>query len=230
MSAQKKIKKARQGTLNPANRQNKPSGESVFKPQISKENQEALQEIQKQMEASVEAPAPSETPSIPETEQLDDLFKNNPMPPSIKIASVARRKTIEAASSELRIDQLFVSGELTQRVVIRPGRLEITFRTLKGREDLYIKRRLSDVKNEVARYAEDRFLYMMLAAHIKEYNGKEFPTLVNAKGEIDDQLFDERFNAVCDIPQLLMEEIWVNFQWFEDRVRRALEAENLGNG
>lgn len=232
MSQNKKIQKARQSTLNPKQGINtQPSGDSVFRPQLSKENQEALLEIQKQMETSVsEGPAPSESVAVPDTEKLDDLFKNSPMPPNIRIASVAKRKEIEGQSEQLRIDQLFVSGELRQHVIIRPGRLEVTYRTLKGREDLYIKKRLSDVKNEVARYAEDRFLYMMLAAHIQEYNGKALPEMTDDKGEIQDSLFDKRFSVVCDIPQILMEEIWINYQWFEDRVRRALEAENLGSG
>jgi hypothetical protein len=29
---------------------------------------------------------------------------------------------------------------------------------------------------------------------------------------------------------MIMEEVWVNYVWFERRVKKALEAENLNNG
>ena len=112
---------------------------------------------------------------------------------------------------------------------IRPNRLEITFRTLRGAEDLYIKKRLNEVRNDVVRYAEDRFVYMLLCAHIHSYNGRDFTPILK-DGSIDPVSFDKRFEDLCNIPNILIEEIWVHYRWFEERVKEALKADNLKSG
>ena len=200
--------------------------------QASAESKKAIDTIMAEMDRAVEQPAPSEDPAqtLPKSEQLDPAFNDSLTPPSLNIASVARREQIEARCGEVQIDELFVSGEVRQEVVIRPSRLVVTYRTLKGKEDLYIKRRLSEVKNENVRYAEDRFLYMLLSAHIHTYNGRKLPSVFDESGVIQDKLFDKRFDIISEIPQIIMEEVWVNYVWFERRVRRALEAENLNDG
>lgn len=199
---------------------------------VSDANKLAMEEIADQMKSAQAYSAPSEDTrkSVPDHQRLDDAFSSMSNKPSIRIASVAKRKEIEERCGEVHIDELFVSGELRQRVVIRPGRLEITYRTLKGKEDLYIKKRLGEVRDETIRYAEDRFLYMLLCAHVHTYNSTPLPSIFNDQGQISDSAFNRRFEVICDIPQVLMEEIWVNYIWFEERVRRALEAENLSGG
>lgn len=199
---------------------------------VSDENRRAMDEIVAQMQSAQVSPAPSEDPmsTISDYEILDEAFSGMMSKPSIKIGSVGRRKEIEARCGEVKIDELFVSGELRQHVVIRPGRLEVTYRTLKGKEDLYIKRRLTEVRDENARYAEDRFLYMLLCAHVQSYNGSKLPSIFDESGKVSDAAFNARFEALCEIPQVLIEDVWVNYVWFERRVRRALEAENLSGG
>lgn len=199
---------------------------------VSEESKRAIATIEAEMERASREVAPSEEPAavIDESKVLDDAFKGTPNPPALSTASLARRKSIEARCGEVDIDELFVSGEVRQDVEIRPKRLVVTYRTLKGKEDLYIKRRLSEVRDENMRYAEDRFLYMLLSAHIHTYNGRKLPSIFDENGVIQDELFDKRFDMIADIPQIVMEDIWVNYVWFEARVRRALEAENLSDG
>jgi hypothetical protein len=199
---------------------------------VSEDNKKAMDQIMNQMASAQAAPAPSENTKnvVSDYEILDDAFKDMVAKPSLRIGSVGKRKEIESRCGEVKIDELFVSGELRQLVQIRPNRLEIVYRTLKGKEDLYIKRRLNEVRDENIRYAEDRFLYMLLCAHVQTYNGKKLPGIFDDAGNISDSAFDERFNAICEIPQVLIEEVWVNYVWFEQRVRRALEGENLKGG
>jgi hypothetical protein len=230
MSNKHKIKKARDATLSHL----KPKDEG--EPQIaqasynlSDSSRAALDNIADHMNSAVENISPSENATAPDEALLDPAFHGMAMPPNLSIASVARRKIIESRLSPIRIDDLFVSGEIRQKVEIRPGRLVIVFRTLKGKEDLYIKRRLNEVKDDVIRYAEDRFLYMLLCAHIHNYNGKEFTNIFD-NGRISNINFDKRFDELCEIPSILIEEIWVHFRWFEDRVKQALESENLKSG
>ena len=182
------------------------------------------------MQSAVETRAPSEgKPVEDERKVLDPIFYGMAAPPDLSVASVARRKEIEARTSPVRIDDLFVSGEIRQSVVIRPNRLTVVFRTLKGKEDLYIKKRLNEVKDDVVRYAEDRFLYMLLCAHVYSYNGQVL-TDIFEDGKISNTNFNKRFEELCNIPSVLIEEIWVNFRWFEARVKQALESDNLKGG
>lgn len=199
---------------------------------VSDGNRRAMDEIVAQMQSAQMSAAPSENPksTISEYEILDDAFSDMISKPSLRIGSVGRRKEIESRCGDVKIDELFVSGELRQHVPIRPGRLEVTYRTLKGKEDLYIKRRLNEVRDENVRYAEDRFLYMLLCAHVQSYNGSKLPSVFDENGKVSDSAFNERFEALCEIPQVLIEDVWVNYVWFERRVRRALEAENLSGG
>ena len=228
MNDQDKIKKARKATLGHL------SNEGVIEQAsytLSKESMDAMETISAQMQSAVESKAPSEESSsgLPEDRILDPAFQGMMAPPSLSAASVARRKEVESRLSPIRIDDLFVSGEIRQKVEIRKNRLVVIFRTLKGKEDLYIKRRLNEVKDDVVRYAEDRFLYMLLCAHVHSYNGKEL-TNIFENGKISNINFDKRFEELCNIPSVLIEEIWVNFRWFEDRVRLALESDNLKSG
>lgn len=199
---------------------------------VSNDNKKAMSEIMDQMASAQREPAPSENTKnvVSDYDILDDAFKDMMAKPNLRIGSVGKRKEIESRCGDVKIDELFVSGELRQVVHIRPERLVVTYRTLKGKEDLYIKRRLNEVRDENIRYAEDRFLYMLLCAHVQSYNGKKLPSIFDEAGNISDEAFNERFNAICEIPQVLIEEVWVNYVWFEQRVRRALEGDSLKGG
>ena len=229
MSNKEKIKKARESTLQHLNKEvSKPTSE--LRPRLSQESVKALEQIAEQIETSVnEAPSKPKSTTVNEYDTIDPLFDNMALPPDITVASVGKRKEVEGRLEELAIDDLFTLGELRQHVPIRPNRLEVTFRTLKGAEDLYIKKRLNEVRNDVVRYAEDRFVYMLLCAHIHAYNGKEF-TPIMKNGEVDPISFDKRFEDLCNIPNILIEEIWVHYRWFEDRVKSALTTDNLKGG
>jgi hypothetical protein len=180
-------------------------------------------------------PAPSEDPAnfkkASAEDEIDPMFSDMPVPPPLSVAGKARRAEVEARLSPIQVDHLFASGEVRQEVQIRPGRLVVTFKTLKTREDLYIKRRISEVSSmDSARYVEDRFLSMLLAAQLAAYNGVELPPFTDKDGSISDAMFNKRLERIMDIPIILLQEIWVNYRWFERRVQDALSAENLKNG
>jgi len=231
MENQNKIQKAREATLPHLNKPKDESGYQQASYSLSQNSKDSLEALSNQMKSAVDSRAPSErtSPKKDESRTLDSMFHGMASPPDLSVASVARRKEVESRTAPVRIDDLFVSGEIRQKVVIRPNRLTIVYRTLKGKEDLYIKKRLNEVKDDVVRYAEDRFLYMLLCAHIHSYNGQEL-TNIFEDGKISNVNFDKRFEELCNIPSVLIEEIWVNFRWFEDRIKSALETDNLKSG
>lgn len=161
---------------------------------------------------------------------LDDAFAVMSNPPSLELASRAVRKRVEKNLAPLDIDSLFLRGEIRQEVSFLSGRYKVVFRTLAAKEDLFIKRRLSEVRHETARYVEDRFMVMQLAAHIVSVNGEEMPEMLGTDGDVDTDRFDKRFKRVCDLPVMLIERIWVQWVWFQDRVNKALNSDFLENG
>jgi hypothetical protein len=209
-----------------------PQGLNLPPISLSKETKDQLDIISKQMQSAANEMAESESPSlkVDEEKTVDPIFSEMQSPPDVSVASIAIRKRIESKLAPLRIDDLFISGEIHQSVEIIEGKLRVVFRTLRSSEDLYIKKKLSEVKTEVFRYAEDRMLLMYISAHLVEVNGTKYADLSDATGKISDKNFDTRFQQVSNLPQVLIERIWVNLRWFEDRVRQALSPDFLGNG
>jgi hypothetical protein len=192
-----------------------------------------LEAITKQMETASKQVAPSENISvnkIDEANTVDPLFDSMDFKPDVKIASIALRKAVEAKLKPISIDDLFISGEVRQRVDIIPGKLSVVFRSLRTGEDLYVKKRLIEVKTESARYAEERYLLQNMCCFIHEINGETFPPIMDSNDKIDDKAFEDRFNKISKLPQILLDRLWIHWRWFEDRVRKALDYDFLGNG
>jgi hypothetical protein len=164
-----------------------------------------------------------------ESTQLDPSFENMISPPSITIANVALRKRLEKSMPALDVDSLFLRGEIRQDVTILRDKLTVTFRTLSGKEDLFIKKKLSGIKSEVVRYIEDRYMMMQLAAHIVCINDEELPSMIKG-GEINDETFEKRFDKVCVFPVFIIERIWVHWVWFQDRVTNEINNDFLRSG
>jgi hypothetical protein len=197
---------------------------------VSEKTRDAIDAISAQIDSAVAEPAPSEASTVPDDQRHDAVFETMQSRPSLAIASVAARKRTEAQLRPIQIDDLFITGELRQRVPVIDGKLTVTFRTLNAGEDLYIKRRLNDVRNEVIRYAEDRFLMMQLAAHVAEINNEQLPPMTSARGDISDEQFDQRFARVAKLPTVLIERVWVQWMWFQDRVNKAMSPDFLDRG
>ena len=201
----------------------KPSGIS-FTP--SEKTNQALNEIVEQMQnpdmASVEAA------EADESLVLDAAFTHMSNPPAIKIANTAFRKKLEAVLKPIDISALFLKGEVTQEVPVL-STLRVEFRTLSSAEDLFIKQRLTDVKSEVVRYVEDRYMIMQLAAHLYSINGEKLPICV-VDGKVDQDKFNERFERVVQLPVAVVERLWVHWVWFQTRVNTLLDDDFLTVG
>jgi hypothetical protein len=193
----------------------------------SEATQQALSEIAAQMQQPHIDEIIGEAPSAKDDEVLDDAFIKMTTPPSIKIASVAVRKQVEASLKPMDPATLFLQGELRQEVRVLSG-LKVTFKTLTSQEDLYIKRKLNESKSDVMRYVEDRFLIMQLAGHIYAINGEPLPTFIDVKDS--DAAFEQRFNHVAKLPVSVVERTWVHWVWFQRRVEDLLDKDFLTIG
>jgi hypothetical protein len=165
---------------------------------------------------------------VDESTILDDAFTNMTSPPSVKIANKAFRKKLEETLKPVDVSTLFLKGEITQEVPILRG-FTVEFRTLSSAEDLFIKQRLTEVKAEVVRYVEDRFMIMQLAAHLYSINGEKLPTCL-IDGKVAQDKFDERFERVINLPVNVVERLWVHWVWFQTRVNDMLDDDFLTVG
>ena len=203
---------------------NKKSGGIQFTP--SEETQKALNAIAEQMQSpDAEHVGPVE---LDESTVLDDAFKNMSSPPSVKIANKAFRKKLEKALKPIDVSTLFLKVEITQELPILRN-FTVEFRTLSSAEDLFIKQRLTEVKSEVVRYVEDRFMIMQLAAHLFSINGEKLPACL-VEGKVDQDKFDERFERVVNLPVSVVERLWVHWVWFQTRVNTVLDDDFLTVG
>lgn len=201
----------------------KPSGIS-FTP--SEETNKALEAIADQMKnPDVDHIGQSEPD---ESDKLDEAFAFMSNPPSVKIANVAFRKKLEASLPAIDVSSLFIRGEITQEVPILSG-LRVEFRTLSSAEDLFIKQRLTEVKSEVVRYVEDRFMIMQLAAHLYSINGEKLPSCL-VDGKVDQKIFNSRFERVTLLPIPVVERLWVHWIWFQTRINTLLDTDFLTIG
>lgn len=163
------------------------------------------------------------------TQVLDDEFVGSANPPDLAFANVARRKAIEAKLTPLRIEDMYLHGECRQKVEIVPKRLSVTYRTPSGTETLYVRRKLGEARSEINMYVNTYHSLLEMCSYIQAYNGTEFASLV-VDGHISEEAFKSRLDKLAQLPQIVLEDIWINQRWFIARVRAAATADNLKGG
>lgn len=151
--------------------------------------------------------------------EVDESDFNNPQ----------LRKKIEARCKEMELGDLVANGFATQIVPIVPGKLEVEFQTVKGKDDLTIKQMLYQEQGS-DRYIFDKYSTMNLAAGLKAINRYPLPDHRDANGVFDRDLFNEKLECVLNYPLPMIGILSINFIWFDQRVRKLFTMEELGNG
>ena len=139
------------------------------------------------------------------------------------------RKKIEARCTPMSVGKLVMAGEVTQVVPINPGKLEVEFQTVKGRDDLTIKQMLYQEQGS-DRYIFDKYSIMNLAVGLKSINRYPLPDHRDEKGVFNRDRFTEKLDAVLNYPLPMIGILSVNFVWFDQRVRKLFTVDELGNG
>ena len=146
------------------------------------------------------------------------------------------RKRIEKGLASMAVEDLILHGEVVQDVTLirnraNPDRpkLWVTFRSVSAIEDLAIKKRFYDDEGP-DRYMLDRYSIMNLCIGLKAINGKEQPPHLDEEGEFDDEAFKKKFRKIARMPHQLLAFLVINYLWFDERVRKILVTEELGNG
>jgi len=143
----------------------------------------------------------------------------------------ARREIIESRLDTLDFDSWIQHLELRQRVPIIQGRFEPMFRTVSGREDLFVKELIG---HEVGghRYVLDKFAVMNLALGLVDINGTiQYPSHIDQKTrEPDEKLFEQKLADILRLPVQMLADLAVNYMWFDHRARKLLTLDTVKNG
>lgn len=146
------------------------------------------------------------------------------------------RKRIEKGLIKLSVEDLILHGEVVQDVVLiknkdKPNkpRLWVSFRSISGMEDLAIKKRFYEEEGP-DRFMLDRYSLMNLCTGVRSINGVELPSHLDEHGDFDEDGFKIKYRKVSRMAQQLLGFLVVNYIWFDERVRKTLVAEELGNG
>ena len=141
-----------------------------------------------------------------------------------------KRKYVEKLLKPLDIGELLSVGRVEQDVPIADGVIA-TFRSTVGREELFIKNRISlEDERSSDMYLQSKLGILVLTSGVVCINDRPLPDHINEKLEVDKELFDEKFERVLNLPTPLLTELSINHTWFQERVQGLLTFGALKNG
>jgi len=146
-----------------------------------------------------------------------------------------RRADIESRCTPMNLEDLLMQDEVHQTVPIIPGKFEPTFRSLTPTESLYIKQRMARETITTDQYLAEKYNLLLLTCSLLDINGTPFVDhrkFEHGSGTfiVDDKTFEEKLAAVMRKSGYVVADLSVNYMWFDIRVRKLLNPDDLKNG
>lgn len=179
-----------------------------------------------------EAAKPSPRASTPEPpaqedDMMDELRELNSFMGTEEwnvLNNPERKALIEARLDPMDVTDIIVHGEIRQDVIVIPGTLWVTFRSVMGAEDLAIKRMMFGEEGG-DRYMLDKFSMMQLTAALVAVNGEELPTHLSDEKKFDEVKFLSKFDRVMRFPFQFLGDLGIQYFWFDTRVRELFTGQ-----
>lgn len=144
-----------------------------------------------------------------------------------------QRKMVEERLAPLSLNDLIMEGSVRQTVIIRAGEYEPTFISFDAEEDLKLKELIGrEMKTGEAadRYYLDKYSIMSIVLGTVALNGSSFGSHRDENNNFSEDRFWAKYNRMVKLPFHLMASLGVHWAWFDQRVRRLVQATNLKNG
>lgn len=164
-----------------------------------------------------------------EINEMDDgSFQTNEFGERIRnpLSSKARRKAIEDRCAPLKFEELLQTGSVKQKVPIIPGVFEPVFRSLQGDEDVEILRMIGTLRG-ADQYILDTLSIYKLTASLYSLNGKILPNHLNKEGDLNEQMFKDKYKVVVKNSSILLNDLIINLEWFNQRVQKLMVVDNV---
>ena len=170
-----------------------------------------------------------------EAEKINFLYNVPPESPVYNQALDQRRRfLIEEKLEPVAFEDLVFKGYGDQTVYLREN-FVVVFRTLTNMQTLWIEQVMAkyveDQTNQFVSHLQSTF---MVTCSIQSINGKPFfPDLSQYKKAGDREKFEsalnEKFEKVNNMPQIILDDLIVNYMWFEGRLRKLMAGDILGD-
>jgi len=184
-----------------------------------------------------EEKTPEEAASVDSKSAKDaDFFKMLMGQPVDVLQRAERRSVIEGRLEEIDIRHILVGKGCIQTVPIIPDVFEVTFRQLNAREDIFSKRKTWEIVREEAgentsqAYYDTVFGLVNVVLSVTCVNDEDQPDHRTDTDEVNEEVFDKKFDSLMRRPFVVLQDLWINFSWFDDRIRQKLNVGSLGNG
>lgn len=143
-----------------------------------------------------------------------------------------RRKDIEERCAPMSFEDLLIKDEVQQEVPIIPGKFIAKYRSYTPQESLFIKHYIQREVGRSDQYLLEKFSLCQLTLALVSINGVPFPDHRNPAADMapDEKLFDEKLRRIMKKDGYLIADLGVNYYWFDMRVRRLINPDDLKNG
>lgn len=148
-----------------------------------------------------------------------------------------QRKLIESKVKPMDLSDGILTGEFAQLVPIKPGVLEVKFRTISPMEMEHIRRLVLEMQlrdERMSNLSVDRFTLMQTVAAIVHINGQALPSHVKNPGTVNaeflDDVFLQKYSIIGGYPSPMIHSLSTHLYWFDLRVRKLFSIEDVKNG
>jgi hypothetical protein len=217
--------------------QPRPPGSPLLRPETVKQIDDAVK-AGRVMDEQASAKAIDEE-KLKEDAKLADLFSQFDFADSRNqvdriLDNRKRREQIEARCTPMSLEDLLMKDEVQQSVPILPDKFEARFRSITPVESLYLKSLMSKESIQTDQYLGEKYNLLLLTCSVLSINGALFPEHRKFKQdgtfEVDDKLFQEKLGYVMRKSGYVIADLGVNYMWFDIRVRKLLNPDELKNG
>lgn len=208
--------------------QPRPPGSPVLRPETAQQ----LQDMSKAQEAQASKAEGELKKEIEEAKpDLFDMFDFNGRNEAERVLmNKKRRKEIEERCEPMRLEDLIMRDEVQQDVTIVPGKFVARFRSATPQENLFVKRKMAEETTTSDQYLTEKYGLCQLACSLVSINGAALPPHLDEKGMPNDDLFHKKLQMLLRKSAYVIADLGINFFWFDIRVRRLLNPDDLKNG
>jgi hypothetical protein len=212
----------------------RPPGSPVLRPETAQQLEDAIKAGKTQ-----ETSKALDEEKLKEEARIQDLFSQFDFADSRGqveriLDNKKRRQEIEARCSPMDLEDLLMKDEVQQTVPIVPEKFEAKFRSITPIESLYLKTLMAKEIVQTDQYLAEKYNLFLLTCSILSINGNPFPDHRKFKQdgsfEIDEKLFQEKLGYVLRKSGYIIADLGVNYMWFDIRVRKLLNPDDLKNG